>query len=148
MTKSTLYIFILFLALAKNADAQPVNLTIVVNEKLIRVPLICIVTFGSLKRERFFVNYVPGELLLDTIIWNKINNDSVKSICLSFYNVDKKPVEYSAELTVAQLKKEYLILNVYDFSEKKYKRWYQWITDKNYLVEIGCEGCGIYIKKK
>lgn len=31
MTKSTLYIFILFLALAKNADAQPVNLTIVVN---------------------------------------------------------------------------------------------------------------------
>ncbi len=113
------------MTLSKNVSSQNANLIIQVNEKLITKPLYCSLTFDSTNGQRFNVWYMLGELMLDTLIWNKINKDSTKSFWLHFYGIDKyNTTPYFAELTARHLRKSFLILNVYDFSEKKYKRWY------------------------
>jgi hypothetical protein len=90
---------------------------------------------------------VPGELLLDSTIWNKIGEDTTKPFWFHFYGSDKyKTIPYFVELTARKLKQSYLILNVYDFSVEKYKRWYQSLTDKKYIVELTFDGSGKYIK--
>lgn len=129
--------------------SQNANLTIQVNEKLITKPLYCSLTLDSINSEKFNIWYMPGELILNTLIWDKINKDSTKSFWFHFYGTDKyKTTSYVAELTAIQLKKSYLILNVYDFSDQKYKRRYQWLTDKNFLIEFEFDGSGKYIKHK
>jgi len=147
MKKPFFYILLLLIALSYKATCQNANLVIQINEKLIKGPLYCSITFDSINGQRSNVLYLPGELLLDSTIWNKIDKDSTKSFWFHFYGTENlKTTPYFVKLTRRHLKMSYLILNVYDFSDKKYKKMYQWLTDKNYLVEPEFSGSGKYIR--
>ncbi len=139
-------LFFLITSIVK-IQAQNSNITIQINEKLVTHPLYCSIRFDSMAGPVYNVFYLPGELLLDSVVWNKINSDTTKPIWFHFSNpFDLKSAGYVTALTRKDLKRDYLILSVFDFSNKKYKRWYQWLTDKNYLIEKVSYGSGIRLK--
>ncbi len=102
--------------------------------------------------EKYHVNYYPGDLILSEIVWEKIQAETQKKFYLHFdYNTfqkDKHEFEsFDVEIGKEILKQPYLIVNIYDFRDKQYKKWYQYLTKENYLVEINCANCGLYVRK-
>ena len=102
--------------------------------------------------EKYQVNYYPGDLILSDIVWGKIQAETQQKFYLHFdYNTFKKDnhevVSFEIEIGKELLKQPYLIVNVYDFRDKQYKKWYQYLTKENYLVEINCPNCGLYVRK-
>jgi len=99
------------------------------------------------------INYIPGELIISDYAWGKINSDSTKKITLKFnYNTYKKNRQkignFQVDLTKTILEQPYVILNIYDFRNRKYKRWYQYLTEKDFLAELRYPNSGIYARQK
>ena len=155
MTRRILFTFSLVAILLTETLGQKVNLMIQVNDKLIVTGLYNFrIAFDSVEsRKQFTVNYVPGDLSIDEDVWSEINLDSTSRLFLKFdfstFNRENQEIaNFSVELTQQKLKQRYLILNIYDFRDKKYKHWYRWHTDKNFLAELYFPGSGIYIRKR
>ena len=155
MTQKIFLIFISLTTLLTVTVGQKVNLIIQVNDKLIVTGLYNFqMTFYSVNsKKQFAVNYVPGDLSIDEYLWHKINLDSNSMLFLKFdYSIftkgDQEIANFSVALTQHTLKRQYLILNIYDFRDKKYKHWYQWHTNKAFLAELSFPGSGIYIRKR
>ena len=155
MTKNIFYTILLQVASLTSAYSQNVNLIIQVNEKLIVSGLTNVYfTFDSIDNsQRFGVNYVPGDLILSTELLNRINSDTSSKLFLHFdYNSYAKQnritANFYAELSRQILAEPYLILNIYDFRDKRYRHWYKWHTDKEFLAELTFPGSGMYIREK
>lgn len=155
MNRRILFTFYLVTTALTATLGQKVNLIIQVNDKLIVTGLYNFhIAFDSVEsRKQFTVNYVPGDLSIDENVWSKINLDSISRLFLKFdystFNGGNQEIaNFSVELTQQKLKQRYLILNIYDFRDKKYKNWYQWHTDKKFLAELNFPGSGIYIRKR
>ena len=112
------------------------------------------IVFDSIdNRKQFEVTYVPGDLIISDLVWTKINSDTTSNFFLKFdyytyTNNAQKITNFFVELTRFELKQPYLILNIYDFRNKKYKHWYKWLTDKEFLSEFRFPNSGIYIRKR
>lgn len=155
MIRRTLFTFILLTTLLTPMLGQKVNLIIQVNDKLIVSGLSRFqIAFDSVNSNKLFaVSYVPGDLSIDEYLWKKINLDSNLRIFLKFdyytYTKDDQEIaNFYVELTQHKLQQRYLILNIYDLRDKKYKHWYQWHTDKPFLAELTFPGSGLYIRKR
>lgn len=155
MTRRIIFTVSLIMSLLTPTLGQKVNLIIQVNDKLIVTGLYNFhIVFDSVdSKKQFSVNYIPGDLSIDEDVWSQINLDSTSRLFLKFdYSTFTKEhqeiANFFVELTQLKLKKPYLILNIYDFRDKKYRHWYQWHTDKNYLAELNFPGSGIYIRKQ
>ena len=149
------YILILFFCFSTTLFSQNINLIIQVNDKLVIDGISSIyLKFGSGSNEkRIPVNYVPGDLIITSEAWNQINSDTAATFSLNFdYSTSNKQKQqitnFYAALTRYKLTRPYLILNIYDFRDKKYKHWYQWHTDKEFLAELRFPNSGLYIRKK
>jgi hypothetical protein len=145
---------LLFLTFSYAGSAQNVNLIIQVNEKLIygEISGLYLQVGTGNNSEKINVSYVPGDLILNEHTWNIINSDTSKKISLHFtYNTFSKSKHETAsfyvDLTRYNLKMPYLILNIYDFRDKKYRHWYQYLTDKDFLAELRFTNSGIFIRK-
>ena len=133
---------------------QNANFIIQVNDELVTEGILNLtLTYdsGAEKISSTSVKYVPGNLNLSDIVWSKIQSDSISSFVLSFnyqtFEKDKSYIEnFELTLTKEDFYREYIIFNIYDFRDKKYKKWYQRYTDKNYLVNKQFPGSGIYPK--
>lgn len=155
MMKSIFPFLLLLLGSTWTITAQNINLIIQVNERLVISGLtnVYVVVGHDNNSVQTPVNYVPGKLTLTNEIWNTINTDSSRKITLHFdYNTYSKKKHNTAnfyvDLAKQQLQNPYLILNIYDFRDKKYKHWYQWHTDKSFLAELTFPGSGLYIRQK
>ncbi len=155
MNRKILFTFFLVTTALSATLGQKVNLIIQVNEKLSVTGLYNFhIAFDSVdSRKQFTVNYVPGDLTIDEDVWSKINLDSTSRLFLKFdYSTfdrgNQEIANFFVELTQQQLKQRYLILNIYDFRDKKYKHWYQWHTHNKFLAELNFPGSGIYIRKR
>ena len=155
MTRRILFTLSLVTILSTATLGQKVNLMIQVNDKLIVTGLynFCIVFDSVENRKQFTVNYIPGDLFIDEDVWSKINLDSTSRLFLkfdysTFTNGKQEIANFFVELTQQKLMQRYLIINIYDFRDKKYKHWYQWHTDKYFLAELNFPGSGIYIRKR
>ena len=155
MTLKVLITISLIISFLTTSLSQNVNFIIQINEKLIVTGITNIhIVFDSVEsRKRFDINYVPGDLIISNEVWNKINSDSSTKLFLKFdYNTftknHHKIANFFVELTRWKLKQRYMILNIYDFRDKKYKHWYQWHTDKEFLAELNFPSSGIYIRQK
>jgi hypothetical protein len=150
--KIILLYLLLFLTHAWTSTGQNINLVIQVNEKLVigELSRIFFVVGPDSNSVKLPVNYVPGKLTLTNEIWSAINSGESKKLWLYFdyttYSKDKQNVaNFYVDLSRELLNKSYLILNIYDFRDKKYKHWYQWHTDKKFLAELAFPGSGMYI---
>lgn len=106
-------------------------------------------------KDKILVNYNPGELLLKEDSWKKIKADSTTKITLSFQYTTFKKNEVVAntkniksEMKKSYFEQPYLILRVYDFRERKYRKKYGCLTDKEYVTEFNYPRGGILISCK
>ncbi|ALM48956.1 hypothetical protein AMR72_08700 [Flavobacterium psychrophilum] len=134
--------------------SQNTNIILQVNEKTLdygEVSNLYIDILNSDIPEKYYLKYYPGDLIFDEKIWNKINSDSIGKVRLNFdyytYKKGKQQIaNFHVELNKKLLNQHYLIIDVYDFRDKKYKRWYQYITKEDYLVELIYPQSGRYIR--
>ena len=101
-------------------------------------------------KDRILVGYHPGELILKNDSWEKINSDKTKNIVLSFdYYTWKKDnqviANFEVEMEKSHFQKSYLILHVYDFRERKYRKKYGCLTDAEYITELNFPQGGILV---
>lgn len=141
-----------FFSYRVSAQEHHVNLIIQINDKLIMEGLQEIyIKTDSMESERIYVNYVPGDLIFTDSVYNLLNSENIESFKLYFGYAthDKRKSEYAyfnVRLSKNTFSLPYLILNVYDFRDKKYKKWYQSHTKEDFLVEQIFPSSGIYIR--
>ncbi len=146
-----IYLYV-FLLISKISFSQKINLIIKINEKLLNEEVTNIgIELESGKK--FVVNYYPGDLILGDEVWKIIQNENIDKFSLYFeYNTYKKGKQETANFNINLnkflLKQPYIIVDIFDFRDKKYKHWYQWITKENYLVQLTYPGSGLYIRRR
>jgi len=153
--KAVFIFLIVFLGFVFCGKCQNFNVIIEVNDKLI--------TYGGFYDFRFEIKqgdslltvpatYVPGNLSIPIDIWKSIDSALGKKVSLRFnYSTyskgDQDIANFDIDLTFGLLKQPYLIINIFDFRDKKYKHWYQWHTDKSFIAQLDYPGSGILIRK-
>ena len=134
---------ITILTLGTNSYGQNGNVIIQVNDELVMSGIgNTYVKVNDDGTERSLgVDYVPGNFTVGQKVWEFIEKDSSKTFDFHFdyYTSKRKKLDiknFKVELSAGLLKKEYLIINIYDFRNRKYRKWYGPYTDKEYLVEF------------
>jgi hypothetical protein len=153
MTKASILLIFLYSSLF--AFGQNANVIIQVNNRLVNSGLAAmyLICDSCKNPKRISVDYVPGDLILDEKAWELINDTSNKiSLHFDYYTYSKgtqKIANFFVALNRKTLNQSYLIINIYDFRDKKYKKWYQWhTTNKEFLAELMFPNSGVYIRKK
>jgi hypothetical protein len=149
------YASILFL-ITHFCFSQNVNFIIQVNDRLLNngeIANLYLTTKKENDAKKYYVNYYPGDLILNEEVLSEINSDTLKKIYLHFdyytYKKDNQEIaNFDIELNSDSFKKPYLIANIFDFREKEYKHWYQYLTEENYLVQLTYPNSGLYVRRK
>ncbi len=154
--KIKILILLVISGITKSGFGQNSNLVIQVNDKLViseigGMYMIFEKENGEIDSAQ--IGYVPGDLIISDYAWKKINSDSTKRITLKFnyysYRKDEQEIgNFQVELSKNILEQRYVILNIYDFRNRKYKRWYQYLTDKEFLAEFRYPNSGIYVRQE
>lgn len=148
--KKLLYLLLVIITI-ENSYSQKVNMILEVNDKVLDNAEISAlyIEYGE---EKYYVNYYPGDLILNEVVWAKIQAETQKKFYLHFnYRTPEYKDEiksFKIEISKQHFEMPYLILNVYDFREKKYRKWYQYLTKENYITQISCPNCGMYVRMK
>lgn len=153
-TKIRLFIVLLIFGITQIGFGQNLNMVIEVNERLVTSEISgAYLNFENSdgKKSRILVGYHPGELVLQPSDWEKINSESTKKITMTFdYNSFKRNSHqignFGIEMQKYHFDKSYLILRVYDFKERKFKRRYGCLTDEDFIAELNFPQGGILIR--
>ena len=143
------------LAICKLTAGQDINLIIQVNEKLQLSSFSNIyVTFDSTKNSaKYEVDYVPGNLKLSENVINALKSDSSELIYLhltynTFSKTDHQTAQFFTRITNRQLQQPYLIWNIYDFRDSRYKKWYQRDKRQEFASELVYPNSGILVRNE
>ncbi|WP_422859482.1 hypothetical protein ACOKFD_00640 [Flagellimonas sp. S174] len=101
----------------------------------------------------YYAEYDSGILTISDKAWEEIEKDSIGKFSLGFQyrtcEKDKSNIAFfEIELSRQLLNQPYLIINIYDFRNRKYRRWYGPHTEKNYLVEFKYPGSPVFVRYK
>lgn len=147
-------VFIFFYLFSLNFFGQNYNVVIQVNDETLLGGIVALSISNNDKQDeiRIFPQYYVGDLIIPEYRKDDFDNLNEKFL-LSFnyytYKSDEQKVKrFNVELTRSILEKEYLIINIYDFRNRKYKRRFQHLTNKDYLVQLICPSCSLYIGRK
>ncbi|KUJ53306.1 hypothetical protein [Chryseobacterium sp. JAH] len=123
--------------------SQSANLILQVNGKIITSEFANVyLKFDLENRSKIInVNYLPGDLSLTEEAWEIIKSQPEKKFYLNvdyytYINGKQGIVNFEIELSKYLLDQKYLIADIYDFRNKSYKRKYQYLTDKHFLVQL------------
>lgn len=147
----TIYILVA-LSFSKVTVGQDINLIIQVNDKLQYSGLSNVyVTVDTIEGSTHYpVDYVPGNLKLQSEVIAKLNSDTSTVIYLHLTNNTFKKGKYSAnffiKLTQYQLRLPYLIWGIYDFRNSRYRRWYQTDKKQQFASDLIYPNSGILIR--
>jgi len=91
--------------------------------------------------ETIRVNYIPGDIILDDSAFNKIISMEEKSFRLEIYysKLHKNKIKsyyYNIILEKSWLKNSFNILRIYNLENKKNKKTFSDIEDRDYTYEI------------
>ncbi len=132
-----------------------VNCIIQVNKELVEGQLADIkIWFSDNMDKKYQVGYVPGELSIPKEAYQRLidQKDTIQAVLnFDYYNYDKKNqrdiVNWSIKLTGILFKQPYLILDIYDFRVRKYRKMYSFHTDQNFIYEWNFPNSGMLISK-
>ena len=132
---------------------QNLNMVIDVNDRLVVSEIAGAYLnfeYNDGTKDRILIGYHPGELILKNDSWNKIKSYKTKKIILSFdYYTWKRGnqeiANFEVEMEKFHFEKRYLILHVYDFRERKYRKKYGCLTDEDYITDFNYPQGGILI---
>ena len=126
-----------------------VNMVILCNEKLINSQLsnVHFVVTTDQKDYNLPVDYLPGDLLLPKKIYDTILSDSVKSLRLffdlnTFNGQNHYVLNIKTDFPKGLFDQPYLVLNVFDFKEKKYRRQFSYLTEDEFICEFSFPNSG------
>lgn len=145
---------ILLIITTEYCYGQNLNMVIQVNEKLVTSEISGVsLNFESIDgtKTKTIVGYHLGELILENEIWSNINSNSTKKITLTIdYNTfdgNKHQIRnYRVDMEKYHFYQPYLILYVYDFSDRKYRKQYGCLTDNDFIAELYFPQGGVLIK--
>ena len=151
--KFKLLLLLAIIIFSKSGFGQNLNMVIDVNGQLITSEIGGVYLnfeYNDGTKDKIAIGYHPGELLLNENSWEKIKSEKTKKSILTFdYYTYKRGNQEIATFTVEMEKyhfnKRYLILHVYDFRERKYRRKYGCLTDEDYIYEFNFPQGGILI---
>ncbi len=151
--KLKLLILIMIFGLSNNGFSQNLNMIIEVNDRLITYEIAGIFLsfeYNNGTKTHTQINYHPGELVLNDYLWKQIKSDSLKEITLKFdYYTYKRGnqdiANFKFKMSKFLFERKYLILRVYDFRERKFRRKYGCLTDEEYISEFNFPQGGILI---
>ena len=146
-------LILLFFGLINYGFGQNLNMIIDVNDELLTNYIgDAYLNFENNNgiEEKILIGYHPGELILNENAWSKINSDETSKITFSFtYFTWKKDnqerINFKMNMYKYHFEKQYLILHIYDFRERKYRRKYGCLTDENYIYDFNFPQGGILI---
>jgi hypothetical protein len=150
------HLIILITLITRFSYGQNLNVVIQVNEKLVVSEIAgAKLNFKNIDQtvSSTQVGYHPGELILDDESWTKLKSDSTQKISLTFdfytYKGTQQQIRnYCIEMDKYHFDKPYLIINIYDFRERKYRKRYSCLTDNDFIAEIYFPQGGILIECK
>ena len=148
--------FFFLLIIIITGFGQNLNMVIEVNDRLVISEISgAYLNFENLNgiKSRNLVDYHPGELILQPEVFNKINSQLIKKITLTFdYNTfegNKHQIEnFGIEMKKYHFNKRYLILKIYDFRERKFRKQYSCLTNEKYIAELNFPQSGILVRCK
>ena len=100
---------------------------------------------------KYYIGYVPGELHIPDSTYHRLLNNEVGILYFNYntFKGKKHLVEnWKVELPSILFKQEYLILNIYDFRDSKYKKMYSYLTEDSYIMNWNFPGGGILLPLK
>jgi hypothetical protein len=131
------------------------NLVILRNEKLV-IEEISAFRFTVIKNNlvtSVSADYIPGELRLTREDFDRLVSDSVATIQLrfdlnSFRGSRHHILNVNTDFKTGLFQQEYLILNVFDFCDKKYKKRFGYLTKGDFISEFSFPGSGTRLVAK
>jgi hypothetical protein len=99
------------------------------------------------------VQYYTGDLILPAEVMTILNRDSIKSMTLTFdiltFKGDRQDIlNIKTNFSKYLITQPYIILNVFDLRDKKFKRQLGYVTKDNFLCEYNFPSSGLYIRRK
>jgi hypothetical protein len=132
-----------------------VNLVIKLNDKLLEdgVSNTQLAIETDKDKYNIGVQYYTGDLILAADVMRILNRDSIKSMTLTFdistFKADKQDIlNIKASFFKYFITQPYVILNVFDLRDKKFKRQLGHVTKEKFLCEYNFPGSGLYIRRK
>ena len=152
MTRIIFLTFLFFTII--NVAGQNFNVILQVNDQNINGQIANIYLSNNSQKndERISVNYYPGDLIIPD--YEKLNFKNLNEkfyLNFDYYTYKKEMPEikrFKIELTEKILKNPYLIINIYDFRNRKYKKWFQYLTKEDYLVQLTYPNSGLWIRQR
>ena len=152
MKKNLIITFFIFNAF--NLFGQNFNVIIQVNDRNLNGEIANMYLSNNSKRndERIAVNYYPGDLIIPE--YEKLNFQNLNEkfyLFFDFYTYRKEEtqiIKFKIELSRKILENPYLIINIYDFRNRKYKRWFQYLTKEDYLVQLTFPNSGLWVRQR
>lgn len=150
------HLIVLLSLISRISYGQNLNMVIQVNDRLVTTEISgAYLNFESIDgtKDKKNVVYQPGELILEDEILGILRSDSVKNITLTFdYNSFKSEkhqiANYRVDMENYHFNQPYLILNIYDFRERKYRKRFSCLTDNDFIAELYFAQSGILIECK
>ena len=151
--KFKILILITIIGFSRLGFGQNLNMVIDVNGRLVVSEIANVnlyFEYNDGTKDRILVSYHPGDLILKNDSWQKINSDNTEKIKLSFdYYSSKKgnleSVNFEVEMEKSHFQKPYLLLHIYDFRKRKYRKKYGCLTKGEYITELNFPECGILV---
>ena len=152
----TITILLTLFVLAVRGQDKQVNFIIQVNKQLVDGELTNMrIAFADDRSKTYLVGYVPGELSLPNEAYLRLTNEkdtASATLYFDYYSYRKNGkyglVNWKVNLHPVLFKQPFLILNIYDFRERLYKKMYGYHTDEDYICEWGFPGSGLLIPMK
>lgn len=88
-------------------------------------------------KEIIKVNYVPGDLSIEKVDYEKLLSDDTESFYLNFNYTGccNKEDNYEIELKKGWLELNYFVLKIYNTNRRKYKKMFEPLEGKEYTYE-------------
>ena len=155
MRKLLLLIFLAGTYYSSFGQDTKVNLVIKLNDKLLEDGVSNTQLAIETDTDKYYVGvqYYTGDLILSADVMTILNRDSIKSMTLtcdiSTFKGDKQDIlNIKTSFSKYLISQPYVILNVFDLRDKKFKRQLGHVTKDNFLCEYNFPGSGLYIRRK
>jgi hypothetical protein len=155
MRQLTLLIFFTGTCYCSFGQDTKVNLIIKLNDKLLEDGVSNTQLTIETDKDKYNVGvqYYTGDLILPIDVMTIINRDSIKSMTFTFdvstFKGDKQDIlNIKTNFSKYLITQPYVILNVFDLRDKKFKRQLGHLTKDNFLCEYNFPGSGLYIRRR
>lgn len=145
--RKLIFISLILFSLIIHSQERNINCVILINEELVYESIAEIKLINGPSEN--YISYYPGDLIISDSLFLSIKSkeNNRQEIHFDHYTFGRKTNILNIEVTFGSFLMDhpYIVLHIYDFRKKKYKRMYQCYTDNEYFYEWEYPNSGIRI---